>query len=294
MHAKFDKARRKDQLGVLIGKKDYPAAFETGKQVLADDPTYLKGYFDLALAGALSQNAALTADTIGFAKKAIELIEGGAAPQAWAPFENKDDALAKLNYVIGSLSAPKDPDTAIVHLIKAAGYNSKIKTTALTYAYLAEAYERGPYAKQSADYKTNFGGKDETNESKLALENINQIIDREIDAYARAVALAGTDPNKTAWMTALTDLYKYRNKSDAGLDGLIAGILNKPLPPVPTPITSLPTPAATPATPASGNGTSTTGAPAPTTGTTAPKPAATTTASKGTPVKPKQAHVKGH
>ena len=34
--------------------------------------------------------------------------------------------------------------------------------------------------------------KDETPESKLALANINQIVDRMIDAYARAVALAGS------------------------------------------------------------------------------------------------------
>lgn len=303
--AKFEKARRKDQLTAAIAKKDYPGAFEAGKLVFADDPTYLKGYLDLALAGALSQNQALTGDTITYAKKAIEMIEGGAAPPAWAPFESKDDALAKLNYVIGSMSAANSPDIAIVHLIKAASYNSKIKSTALTYAYLAEAYEHGPYAKQSADYKTNFGGKDETPESKLALENINQIIDRQIDAYARAVALAGTDPNKAAWMSALTDWYKFRNnKSDAGLNELIAGVLAKPLPPVPTPLTSLPTPAATPA---SGNGTSTTGAatPTPTPGatgtgakpasTTSAKPATTTTtATKGTPGRPKKAHVKGN
>lgn len=303
--AKFEKARRKDQLTAAIAKKDYPGAFEAGKLVFADDPTYLKGYLDLALAGALSQNQALSADTITYAKKAIEMIEGGAAPAAWAPFENKDDALAKLNYVVGSMSAANSPDIAIVHLIKAASYNSKIKSTALTYAYLAEAYEHGPYAKQSADYKTNFGGKDETPESKLALENINQIIDRQIDAYARAVALAGTDPNKTAWLAALTDWYKFRNnKTDTGLNELIAGVLAKPLPPVPTPLTSLPTPAATPA----GTGTSTTGAATPTptsTPTTGPAakpatttpvkpPATTTTATKGTPGKPKKAHVKGN
>ncbi|HEV7396522.1 MAG TPA: hypothetical protein VGN86_08445 [Pyrinomonadaceae bacterium] len=291
--AKFEKARRKDQLTSLIGKKDYPAAFETGKQIFADDPTYLKGYLDLSLAGAISQNQALSADTITYARKAIEMIEGGAAPADWKPFESKDDALAKLNYVVGSLAAANNPDLAIVHLIKAASYNSKIKTTALTYGYLAEAYEHGPYAKQSADYKTNFGGKDETPESKLALENINQIIDRQIDAYARAVALAGTDPNKSVWMAALTDWYKFRNnKSDAGLNELIAGVLNKPLPGVPTPITSLPTPAATP----SATGTSTNGAATPAVGTTVqPKPAVTTpTASKSTPGKPKKAHVKGN
>src|SRR5262249_6856809 len=156
-----------------------------------------------------------------YSQKAIEMIEGGANPGAsWAPFENKEDALAKLNYVLGSLEAPDAPDKAITHLIKAASYpNSKIKSTALTYSLLAEAYEHGPYAKLSAEYKTKFGGQNETPESKLALENINQIIDREIDAYARAVALAGSDPNKATWMATLTDLCKFRNnKSDAGLD----------------------------------------------------------------------------
>jgi len=270
--AKFEKARRKDLLTTALAKKDYAGAFALGKDVFVEDPNYLKGYMQLALNGAISQNKDLSADTITYAQKAIDMIEGGAAPTSWEPFENKDDALAKLNYAIGSLQAANEPDKAIPHLIKAASYNSKIKTTALTYAYLAESYERGPYAKQSADYKANFGGKDETPESKLALENINQIIDREIDAYARAVALGASDPNKAAWMTALTDLYKFRNKSDAGLNEMIAGILSKPLPPVPTPITSLPTP---PTSPASGN---TSGAQAETkTMTTSTKPAATPT-----------------
>ena len=59
-----------------------------------------------------------------------------------------------------------------------------------------------------------FEGKDETPESKLALENLNQVIDRMIDAYARAVALSGTDAasqaRKKAWMETLTNWYKFR------------------------------------------------------------------------------------
>ena len=298
--AKYEKAKAKDRLTEQIVKKDYPGAFETGKQVFADDPAYLKGYMQLALAGALSANKALANDTIAYAQKAIEMIEGGANPQAWAPFENKDDALAKLNYAIGSLEAPNSPDKAIPHLIKAAGYNSVIKTTPLTYAFLAEAYEHGPYAKQQAEYKAKYVGENkvETPESKLALENINQIIDREIDAYARAVALA-SDPkmaaDKANWMSALTDLYKFRNKSETGLNELIAGILSKPLPPVPTPLTSLPTPAATPASGATtGTATPTNGGAATSmAGSAQPKPSPTTARpATGTPAKPKmrQAH----
>jgi hypothetical protein len=259
--AKYEKAHRKDEMTNQLAKKDYAGAFATAKTVFADDPNYLNGYMALALAGALSQNKALTADTMAYAQKSIEMIEGGAtAGASWAPFENKEDALAKLNYVLGSLQGADAPDKAITHLIKAASYsNSKIKSTALTYSLLAEAYEHGPYAKLTADYEK-YKGKDETPESKLLLENINQIIDREIDAYARAVALAGSDPNKAAWMATLTDLYKFRNKgADTGLNEMIAGILSKPLPPVPTPITSLPTPAATPASGTGSSATPTTG-----------------------------------
>ena len=125
-----------------------------------------------------------------------------------------------------------------------------------------------------------YQGKDETPESKLALANINQIIDRMIDAYARAVALAAADPKfaaaKAGWNDSLTTWYKYRNgdKTD-GMDQLVAGILQKPLPPEPTPLTSLPTPAATPATTAAG-APGTNGAAAPT------QPAATPASNPGT------------
>jgi hypothetical protein len=61
------------------------------------------------------------------------------------------------------------------------------------------------------------------------------VLDRIIDAYARAVALAGTNPQnqaaKAQWMTQLTNFYKFRNNnSDAGLNEFIAGVLAKPLP----------------------------------------------------------------
>jgi hypothetical protein len=141
-----------------------------------------------------------------------------------------------------------------------------LKKSPYTYAYIAGAYETGPYAKLSEEYKTCCSGKDETPDSKLKLANINQIIDRMIDAYARAVALAAADPKfaqaKTGWNESLTTWYKYRNsdKTD-GLDQVIAGVLAKPLPPEPTPLTSLPattpavsTPASTSGAPA-GNGT---------------------------------------
>jgi hypothetical protein len=314
--AKWEAAHRKDQLtDLVLNKKDYPAAFEVGKKVFADDPDYLTGYLQLANGGYAAQttanNSALNGDATAYAKKALQLIASGKAPdKGWTPFESKDDALGWLNYIIASLTKDKSPAEAIPYFIKAASYEGTIKKLPYTYNFLGLAYETGPYAQQAAEYKTKYEGKDETPESKLALENLNQIIDRMVDAYARAVALSGSDSKyagiKADALKAATEWYKFRHKSEAGLNEMIAGILAKPLPPEPTPLTSLPTPATS--TPASGSGTSTTGstppgsntlAPTgtqPKTGTTPVKPPTTTptTTKAATPPKPKPPLRKAH
>jgi hypothetical protein len=274
--------------------------YELGKQILATEPENLKVLVDLGSNGYLVaplKNPTLTADALNYATKALQMIESGKTIDDWQPLPSKDVAVAYLNYTIGTITLEKDPSTALKNLIKAAQFETPLKKSPYTYAYIAGAYETGPYAKLSEQYKTMYSGKDETPDSKLMLANINQLIDRMIDAYARAVALAGTDPKfaaaKTGWNDSLTQWYKYRNGDKIeGMDQLIAGVLAKPLPPEPTPLTSLPpsTPAAT-GTPAantgtaqgSGNGTgngvaSTTAAPAGTKTTTTPagaKPAGT-------------------
>ena len=122
--------------------------------------------------------------------------------------------------------------------MKAAQFETDLKKAPSTYYYLAIAYQSGPYKTLSAAYQTTYANKPETPESKAALEKLNVVIDRMIDAYARAIAAAGTDPknaqNKTLWLGTLTNFYKFRHQdSDAGLNELIAASLNKPLPPKP-------------------------------------------------------------
>lgn len=258
---KYEKQDRFTRLSKLMIDKKYAEAFPVGKDILNDQPDNPGVVLDMVFAGYASGNASFDADTLMYAKKAIQLIESGKVPDKWERFSSKDDALAYSNYIVAvKLSAKNSPAEAIPYFIKAASYESAIKKLPITYASLGEAYEKGPFAKQSADYKANFGGKDESPEQKLALENVNQIVDRMIDAYARAVALAGSDPQykdlKAQALSGATEWYKYRNKTEAGLEPFIAAILSKPLPPEPTPLTSLPTP---PATPASGPGTSATG-----------------------------------
>ena len=282
--------------------KNYVEAYKQGGDILAKEPDNLKVLVALGTNGyLLANNAQLTAQALDYATRALQSIESGKTLDNWGQLGNKETALAYLNFTVGTLSLQKDPATALKNLLKAAQFETPLKKSPFTYAYIAAAYETGPYAKMSEEYKTKFGGKDETPESKLMLANVNQIVERMIDGYARAVALAGADTQfakqKPVWLESLTTWYKYlHNNSDAGMNEFIAGVLAKPLPPEPTPLTSLPTPApgATPAsttgTPTNGNGAASTTAPA---GTTQPAsktstPATTKTATPATSNSSKQ------
>lgn len=284
---------------LLYTDKKYPEAYALGKELLAAEPDNLAVLVHLGANGYLVaplKNPSLTAESLDYAKRALQALDSGKTVEDWQPLAGRDVAVAYLNFTVGALTLEKEPASALKYLIKAAQFETPLKKSPFTYAYIAGAYETGPYAKMSEDYKTTYSGKDETPESKLALANINQIVDRMIDGYARAVALAGTDPaygtQKTVWNDSLMQWYKYRNNNtDTGLPQLISGILSKPLPPEPTPLTSLPasTPAATPVGNPGTNGAASAATPGTTapTGTTATKPATSGTTTTGTtPNKP--------
>jgi hypothetical protein len=296
----YQKSARKGQVADLVyNKKDYAKAFELGRQVLAEEPDYLKTYIDLGYAGyfaAISGNTSFLNDSLNYSTKALELIQAGKAPDDWKPFSGKDETIAWMNFIIGTGKITNAPAEAIPFFIKAATIEGPFKKSPQTYSLLGQAYEVGVYAKQFEEYNRLYKDKPETPESKLALENINQVIDRVIDAYARAVSLAGTDPKnqkiKDESLKSLTTWYKFRNNdSEAGLNEMVASILSKPLPPQPTPITSLP--AASPGS-TSGAGSTNTGAgqgaaaatPKPSPSQAATKPGSTTSSNPSGPGRP--------
>jgi hypothetical protein len=293
----YEAATRKAQFLEAYDKKNYADVMTLGKEVLTDDPAYVRANVLMGYVGylaALGGNTALNTESANYAKQAIGLLEAGKTPDDWRPFLNKDDALAWLNYSLGYTYLKTAPADALPYFLKAARLESSLKKNPATYYFIAVAYETGPYAKLSDEYNAKFKGQTESPESKLAQANINQVVDRAIDAYARAVALstatdAKTQQTKKEWMDRLTELYKYRNKSDTGLNELVAGILSKPLPDVPMPLTTLPTPAtgATATSPAeTASGTATATPPAPTKpgaiSTTPAQPGKTTTTPKTT------------
>jgi tetratricopeptide (TPR) repeat protein len=237
----YERDERKRTLPNLINEKKFAEAYSTGEKILKDEPTYLRAQIDLGYAGYLAasaKNDSFNTQALDYARKAISEIESGKAPADWAPFKGKDDTLAYLNYAVGFLTLKTSPDQAIDALVKAAKYDSDIKKTPSTYYFLAAAYESGPYKTMSAGYQTQYANKPETPESKAALEKLNVVIDRIIDAYARAIASAGTDAkmeqSRKEWLAQMTNYYKFRHDgSDAGLTEFIAASLQKPLPPKP-------------------------------------------------------------
>lgn len=236
--AEYEREDRLRQLRRLVfDDRNFSEAFKLGKTVMTENPNHLDSLIALANAGYLAANArneTFNTEALGYAQNAIAQIESGKAPETWDPFKGRNDTLAYLYATVGLMKLKNNPSEAIDAILKTESLDSDLKKLPTLYYYLARAYETGPYAKLSADYQTKFAGKPESAESKLALEKLGQVIDRIVDAYARAVAAAGSDAQyaatKTAWMTPLTSYYKFRHQdSDAGLNEYIAGILATPV-----------------------------------------------------------------
>lgn len=307
--AKYDNALRDIDFNKAIGSANHVESFRLGRQILTDDPDNVRVLVNLAYAGLLNAtsgakaNTSLDADAMTYAQRAIQLIQSGKTTDNWAPFTNKDDALGWLNYALGVHNFKQATGASANYFIKAAQANSTTKQDPSTYYYLATAYQKAEYKPLADDYQATCAGKDLTDECKTKLNTMNLVVDRIIDAYARAISLAGTKPQfqsqKADWTKQLTGFYKFRNNdSDAGLNDLISGIQSKPLLLPGMQSTTAPAPAPTPttlsSTPPSGNvvttttTTTTTGpaapsVPKPATPTVTTRPATTTTTNSAKP-----------
>lgn len=302
--ASYEKGKRKVDLEQMIKEQKFAEAYALGKQILVDEPndlTALSRVSWAALQLALTNKDVNAPEASAHARRTLQLIEAGKGFEEGKPLDPKvkEESINWLNSALGIFALKTNPNESVNYLLASAKHEGFFKSDPQTYVRLALAYQAGPYKKLSDEYQARFPqGSEETPESKAALQNLNNVIDNIIDAYARAVALA-TDPKyatvKAQWTTQLTNFYKFRhNDSDAGMKELIAGVLSKPLPPQPTLVaTPAPAPSTTPPTTPS-TGTTGTGATTPATASpastntppTTTAPASTTTTPSSTSSKP--------
>jgi hypothetical protein len=309
----YDKIARRNQLIQQLTAKDYNSAFALSKQVLTDFPDDLHVLFELSKAGLAAVengNKNNSADTVAYAKKTIQLLQSGKTFEKDKPVANKDEIVGGLNYLIGFLLQESQPAEATNYLITAAQFEGFSKKDPRTYNILAGIYEKNEYATLATQFNNNCKTPEQlaTPDCTTLKAKADQVVDRMIDALARAIHYSNSGPNaagwaqaRTAWTEALTNYYKYRHEgSDAGLKELIAGIAAKPLPRPGDPAAPATTPPATTTTPTTpGTTTNTTPSNNSATSATTVKPsstttpASTTTQSNGrTPTKttPKRAH----
>jgi hypothetical protein len=327
----YDKAvkeERKLQLGQLIKDKKFSETFTLGRQILAEEPNDLGTNYDLARAGltaALNNppDESNNAETAKAARKAIQLIESGATFEPGKPIAKKDEVLALMHYALGVSVRKEAPGDAVNAFIKVGHLEGPLKSDPWPYYLLAVAYQAKEYEALAKDFQARCTTQEQRDgaDCKALTDRINLVVDRVIDAYARAIAYSGTNPlyqtAKGEWTKQLTDFYKYRHDGkEDGLTAYIAGIKNQPLPgPLPAAnATPAPTSSSTPATsgsamtttpavstspapqatPVSATTNTTTTAKPATTATTTPK--TTTTAPKTTPktTPKKKAHASRH
>ncbi|HEV2904467.1 MAG TPA: hypothetical protein VGW32_05440 [Pyrinomonadaceae bacterium] len=300
-----------EEFDAAVKAKKYADQIRLGKQLVALPAHADNAVIYILMAGAGLGDPNLMSESAQAAKKAIELVEAG--KPVTPAYQTKDQALAAMNYLIAKSTMKTSPTDAIPFFIKAAKYQSDLQKSPVIYNELATAYGEGPVAKYAKDYAAiaAAGKSVDDPETKLVVANLNQALDRQIDAFARAAAASTSPADKKAFMDVLSAVYKDRNKKDpaeAELNTLVASALTKPIPDAPAPITTLPTSAggggASPTSPAptgsavgnpasgnsgSGSATSPTTKPAPSTGapTTPAKPTASPTP------KPRRNHRRG-
>lgn len=232
----YERVRRQYDIDTAFNTKDYARTFEIGLVLLQKQPEDFYVLGTLAEAGyenAVAGNASLNAETIGYAKKARQLLEDGKVNKA-DPFKTVEVARGFLNFALGNLLRDQSPVEAAASFRKAVETESPYRTDASAYHRLGIAILKGEFAQLSAEYNEKYGSKEASAEQTAMLDRVVRLAERAIDAYARAVALSASPQQQEARrkiMEQLTALYKnFHNDSDAGLSELIVNVLAKPLP----------------------------------------------------------------
>ena len=223
-------------LAAAVQAKNVAEIDRIGKEIMASDPESLD--FALFLASqlrTLDTNFQYAADTAQFTQTAMRLVEAGKVPSNTPKF-NKNETLAYFHDTLASIDEHnKNTDKALEHYEHAA----MIDPMNARYFFNAGRLHQARYAIAAEEFQKKFTAEQRSApepapEVKAALDKVNAEADGVINNWARFMGLPKNDYSpeiKQKVMTALTDLYKYRNNnSDAGLSKLIEDNKNSPTP----------------------------------------------------------------
>ncbi len=228
---------RQKMLGDAVAAKNVGEIDRLGKDILATDPDNLD--YSLFLASqlrTLDTNFQYAPDMVQFTETSIRLIDSGKTPtpqQGQPPF-NKAVTLGYLHDTLASVEEHnKNTDKALEHYEQAAA----IDAMNARYFFNVGRLHQVRYAAAAEDFQKRFTAEERSApepkpEVKAALDKVNAEADGVINNWARFMGLPKNDypaDVKQKVMTALTDLYKYRNNNSTdGLQKLIDDNKNSP------------------------------------------------------------------
>jgi hypothetical protein len=228
----------------------------TGEEYFTYQPGQLYILTQMALASGYGVLAAFNKDidkSRSQAEQVTKILESPTAPEGWKPDEYEKfrlEGMGKLTQYLGLYAlrqTPPDPEKAVSHLTKAA--ETKEWATPKdpnTYSLRAEANSL-LYDKLSSQYLGLPEEKKTEQEGKALLAQIDPVVDKLIDDYARAVALLSRPEAKSlqdAVKERLAQFYQYRYNKLDGMEDLIKYYQADPTAPPPPKPTATPAPAA--------------------------------------------------
>ncbi|HRH41873.1 MAG TPA: hypothetical protein PKY82_09535 [Pyrinomonadaceae bacterium] len=229
----FVKKNRENQFFIYLEQQKFSEAFSEGKEILDENPENVFVSMNLAFGGynalATKNDKSFTDQSINYAKQTISLLEKGTTPSSFSPASSKDDAISWMYYIIGNFTKDTNYKESVANFYKSTQFEGKIKSTSMPYFAIAVYFE-DVYEKIANEY--NSKNKTMTEAQRTTeLEKVNKVMDQMMDAYARAIKFgeAENNPQKDEWKKRLTEVYKFRKKTDAGLNEYITLVNTKPL-----------------------------------------------------------------
>ncbi len=223
------------KLGNLISAGKTAEAFALGKEILAGNAENSEITMLLTFAGfeALEkkQDKSFVKDSTEYAKTTLKLFGESKLPKDFAPFTNQVEATAMMYYAIGRFLVDDDLSEAANHYYKSLQFDSKLKTFAIPYYYIAASYHK-KYEKLSADFEAKYGNKPiEGEEMRAANAKLEKLLNLMMDAYARAAKLGEAQNISTAanWKKIFSQIYTGLKQSEAGMQEYYDKVLTQPL-----------------------------------------------------------------
>lgn len=211
-------------------------AFALGKEILAQEPENSYVTMNLAYGGydALlkTKDKTFGDESVKYAKQTLSLFEAGKLPKTFQPFKDQTEVTALMYYVIANFALDTNLKEAAQNFYKSVQYEAQFKKNSYPYYVISLYYEK-EYEKAAAAYQTKHGSKTtEDSEMKADQAKLEKLIDRMLDAYARAIKLGETEksPNTDAWKKRFTDIYKFRHQNETGMSEYLGKISVTPLP----------------------------------------------------------------